>query len=181
MFTYNHIREACISAGIDPDKRGEELGGNILWPPHLKGNQSSTPPYTRVSEVKFPDIPGFPETEKEQVEGIGNIISNLVSQEKYFKQFSFPEDEEIYQLDKSIGKMLKTANEAQEFWFEKGIEQCTLKKDQRFKLYYGKVGEIDPEWERRQQKFNQHMKVFSRKSKLKQARSAREAAKIILD
>src|SRR5690242_5682242 len=85
MFTYNEIVRSCKRLKLNPEKRGENINARM----------KNVLSYDKTFD--FSSI-NFPEKEKVQVEKIGKLLNNLVSQK------NFPA---VYHLGTTEGKKEK--------------------------------------------------------------------------
>lgn len=143
MFNYNHLLDACKNLDIDPTVKGS---GNL--------SLEARPVDVFDQPVNLVEL-GFPDNEREQVEEIGIMVYNLTSQMKFPEFFNCITDEgkQELELHNKAKKFLPTVQEAQTFWFQKGLQACKADEND-FDLHYnGKVYKVNHAAQKRMSEF----------------------------
>jgi hypothetical protein len=134
MFTHKSLLESCKNLELDPEKRGTNF-----WTQSWPANAFEQPIDLLIID--------FPKEEKDEVLAIGMLINNLHSQIESFGAGDYKHDEKIK-------KFLSIAEEAQQFWFDKGLKKI-MTGERKFILCNGIVYEIDPDSRKRMDEFNE--------------------------
>jgi len=167
MFTHNSLIEACRNLGLDPEKKG----GNSM----MNGHPCNTFP-------KPFDLKGinFPEKELFEVVEIGKIIWNLSSQINCFHYYDATQQGREDSLrDKSVQKLMPILEDSQNYWLKMGLEKC--KSTKNLVTHNGDIFEVDPEYQKSMNKFNEEMEKIIEDGRRMQNASWQSAKDIILD
>lgn len=170
MFTYNSLLEACKNLKLDPALRGTNIFANA----HPSGYFADSIDLTSL---------GFPQMEQEQVEMIGALISNLISQQKFPEVYNLASEQgkEEVRRNKMIEVILPVAHYSHSFWLHQGLNLCSEEvKKRNLSVHNGKVLEVDPSYEKAMDTFNKAIDDDHREFVFKNARSEQDANNTIL-
>ena len=158
MFTYNKIVRSCKRLKLNPDKRGNNI--------YAKG----IPLLCFKNPFDFSSI-NFPEEEKVQVEKIGQLLNNLLSQKKFPAVYNLGtvEGKRENIRDRNINKLFPMISESLNTWLRKGQSKCKVKKE--LVIQNGFVYEINPERVKVRKDLNCQMAKVKRDSRIKASKS----------
>lgn len=167
MLTYNEIIRSCKRLKLNPDKRGDNI--------YARGR----PILCFENPFDFSSI-NFPTKERTQIEKIGQLLNNLLSQKKFpaVYNLSTVEGKKENIRDRNIKKITSTIEESLNGWLKKGQAKCKVKKE--LTIYQGFVYEINPERVKAMEDLNSQMREVKRDSRRKSAQSAIDAKNVIL-
>ena len=170
MFTYNSLVESCRNAKLDPT-----LSGTNIYAGSYPVETFKTPIDLKVLN--------FPSKELEEVEKIGKLIYNLLSQKKFPAIYYWGKNgKEERRRDRSIDTFIPIAKESQKFWFKQGLESVSSENRKRqFMLHNGLVYEIDPAYQIGMNRINESAEKTRREFIIKTFNSERSASDIILN
>ena len=129
MFTYDDALTYCKDMGVDPHKRGDNM---------YAGEHGSTTKDTPLTAQDMISNLKFPESTAQEIESIGNLINNLVSQKKTtiagIKEMKY---------QTSLKDALRFLVPAFEIVWERECKKQKIKSS-RFEVRHGKIYEYDP-------------------------------------
>ncbi len=168
MFTHNSLVDACTHSGLDTTKTGSNI--------HATGH-----PLRCLPNVFDLRSIGFPAEELEQVEKIGILAHNLVSQASShsFYDFSTEEGKERIRRDEAIKTMVPIAEKSVQFWLNKGLEKSE-DRNSNLVVHNGRVYEVDPNYDTTMKNMNESMEECRRDFIVKNARSEESGSDTIL-
>jgi len=168
MFNYKEISNNCRRLGLNPRKRGD----NIM--------AKSRPVYAKKEPTRLHLIK-FPTEEKIQMEMIGRLIYNLVSQEVFPRGFDMSKkSQKAYKRQQSIDKILPVAKASHKEWFEQGLQKTAFKMSD-FMIHNGMIYTVDEKAIKNMERLNEELREFKRESDRKQARSWQDVKNLIIN
>lgn len=170
MFDYNALVKACRSSKININKKGNN--------PWVNGRPISAfeDPFdlTKIN---------FPKRELKQVQKIGELLYNLLSQQERRPCFYLHTKAGREKSDShyAIKQLIPIVKEALDYYVEKGLKKSKKPKNDLIVADNGKIYEDNPSYWLSMREMNDRLSEFRRGNILKQARSRESASKVIFN